>query len=596
MNVIGESDLKLIEASLELFHKATNDTSKVNALNNICENMVHDDWEKYQIFQLVLIEKALEAQPPPQETLVFKKALAGALNNIGFIHDNKGNPLSALAYYDKSLKINEEIGNKKGMATSYNNIGSIHRDQGSIRLALEFHTVSLQIQEQIGNKDGIAASYHNIALVLHKQGDLVLALEYYEKSLKVCEELGNKKEMITSYNNIGSVHRNQNNIELALAYYEKSLNIAEELNDKRGMALSYTNIGASHKQTGNVTLALTYYEKSLKINEEIGDKNGVSIEYNNIAKLALGMGKVTGPEGALALATKSLSLSQEVGYPENIKAASGLLSKIYSRQGNFQKALEMRNLQIQMRDSLASEANIKAAANQKAKYEYEKQKALDDKDHEKQLAIEKEEQEKQQIIIYATTAGSVLIILFIIIYFRLRRKKNKVRRQLLEVEKVNLNTQLKLAEKEQEFLHLKVEAESKNVQTLSHELFSKQDFSANLIEKLDQLENVSKPELKSVELFIQNELDIKSTRALLQNQMGDLSSTFYNKLKINHSSLTEVELKLAAMVVMQMSNKEIAISKNMTSGTVRNAKYRLKKKLKLTNDEDLLEILSSYLS
>ena len=52
--------------------------------------MVHIDWWKYQRLQLVLIEEALEANPPPQETLVLKKALAGALTNIGLIQHDKG--------------------------------------------------------------------------------------------------------------------------------------------------------------------------------------------------------------------------------------------------------------------------------------------------------------------------------------------------------------------------------------------------------------------------------------------------------------------------------------------------------------------------
>ena len=93
----------------------------------------------------------------------------------------------------------------------------------------------------------------------------------------------------------------------------------------------------------------------------------------------------------------------------------------------------------------------------------------------------------------------------------------------------------------------------------------KQGFSRSLILQLKQIENISKPALKNIEFFIENELDLKSTRAHLQNQMGDLSSNFYTDLKIKHGNLTELELKLAAMVVMQMSNKEIALSKNTTT-------------------------------
>ena len=50
---------------------------------------------------------------------------------------------------------------------------------------------------------------------------------------------------------------------------------------------------------------------------------------NYIAQIALEKGELTGPEGALVLATKSLFISQEMGYPKNIKDASALLSKIY---------------------------------------------------------------------------------------------------------------------------------------------------------------------------------------------------------------------------------------------------------------------------
>ena len=144
-------------------------------------------------------------------------------------------------------------------------------------------------------------------------------------------------------------------------------------------------------------------------------------------------------------------------------------------------------------------------------------------------------------------------------------------------------------------LKLKVKEESRNVQVLSHELLVKQDFSKNLMHQLEQIENISKPAIKNIEFFIQNELDIKSTRAHLQNQMGDLNSNFSTDLKLKHDDLTELELKLAGMVVMQMSNKEIALSKNTTLESSKKAKNRLKKKLGVPPDGDLLAYLNSFL-
>ncbi|MDG1477178.1 MAG: hypothetical protein P8Q14_08535, partial [Vicingaceae bacterium] len=171
-----------------------------------------------------------------------------------------------------------------------------------------------------------------------------------------------------------------------------------------------------------------------------------------------------------------------------------------------------------------------------------------------------------------------------------------LRFKVIQEKKTNIkDANLKLALKEQEILALKVKEESKNVQALSLELLMKKDFSSKLVKELDQLENITYSEIKNIEIFIQNELEVKSDRAHLQSQMGNLSSNFYTELKIHHQNLTEKELRLAAMVVMQLSNKEIAISKNTTLESAKKSKNRLKKKLNISIDSDLTAYLQEFL-
>jgi len=198
-----------------------------------------------------------------------------------------------------------------------------------------------------------------------------------------------------------------------------------------------------------------------------------------------------------------------------------------------------------------------------------------------QLASRKEKSRLQKWL----SIGGVLFIILVALFFLSRYRKKVMLKETL----------LKLANKEQDFLKLKVQEESRNVQILSQELTFKQDFSKSLIYKLKEIETISKPALNNIEFFIENELDIKSTRALLQNQMGDLSSNFYSNLKIKHGNLTELELKLAAMVVMKMSNKEIALSKNTTIESAKKAKNRLKKKLGVPPEGELSAYLNSFL-
>ena len=44
-----KKDKSILETGIKEFHKAKSDTAKVNALNGICESMMHEDWTLYQL-------------------------------------------------------------------------------------------------------------------------------------------------------------------------------------------------------------------------------------------------------------------------------------------------------------------------------------------------------------------------------------------------------------------------------------------------------------------------------------------------------------------------------------------------------------------
>jgi len=431
LDAIGDNDKQIITSSLKLYHAAKDDTSKINALNDICENMMHEDWEKYQRFQLKLTQKALKNTKTTKESLFLKKTLAGVLNNIGYIHDDKGNIPLALAYYQKSLKIKKEIGDKKGMAYSYNNIGAIHRDQGNIPLALAYYQKSLKIKKEVEDKKGMASSYYNLGYIHQGQGNNSIALGYYQKSLKIQKEIGDKHGMGYSFINIGFIHQIQDNMPLGLTYYQKSLKIQKEIGDKNGISYSYLKIGAIHKIQGNMLLAIDYYQKSLKIQKELGDKRGMAYSYSTIGYIHENHGNIP---LALEYGLKSLTLAQEVGLPEEIRNAAILLSEIYEKQGKGKKALEMYKLHIQMKDSINNEATQKASIRQQAKYEFEKVQAVKDKEHEKQLEVEQEAKAKQKVITYAAAGGLGLVGIFLFFVMN-RLKVTRKQKAVIEEQK-----------------------------------------------------------------------------------------------------------------------------------------------------------------
>ncbi|NQX97920.1 MAG: tetratricopeptide repeat protein, partial [Flavobacteriales bacterium] len=400
-----------------------------------------------------------------------KSGIAGSLNNIGSIHDSQGNIPKALKYYHKSSKIYVEIGNKNGTAISINNIGFIYAEQGNIPKALEYYHKSLKIDEEIGNKNSTANTLNNIGGIYTDQGDTQKALEYYHKSLKIDEEIGNKEGIATSLNNIGILYKNRgDNIPKALEYYHKSLKIWEEIGKKSGTANTLSNIGIVYNNQGKIQKALEYHYKSLKIKKEIGNKSGIAGSLNKIGAIYIKQEHIP---LALEYGLKSLKLSKEIGFPENIKSASELLSKIYEKQGKGMQALEMHKLYITMRDSINNETTQKATAQQQAKYEYEKQKTINDAEHNKQLAIEKQEKEKQVIITTTTAGGLGLVVVFLIFVFN-RLQVTKKQKKQIESQKQKVESQKKIVE------DAHTELEEKNKEILDSITYAKRIQSAIL--------------------------------------------------------------------------------------------------------------------
>ncbi|MBL4655342.1 MAG: tetratricopeptide repeat protein, partial [Bacteroidia bacterium] len=240
----------------------------------------------------------------------------------------------------------------------------------------------------------MAVSYNNIGGIYDDQGEIEKALEYYFFSLKIKEEIKDKKGMAYSYNNIGFIHDKQGEIEKALEYFFLSLKIREEINDKKGMATSYHNIGnmlcnldsLPDRQAG-LEEGMKYLQLGLGLYEELGNKTGVSASNSTIGGWQLKLGQV---ETALKSGLEALIVAKEVGHVEYMERAAMLLSEVYIKQGEFEDALTMFELEIVMRDSIVNEENQRTTIRQQMKYEHEKEQIILEQKEIEQARIQTE--------------------------------------------------------------------------------------------------------------------------------------------------------------------------------------------------------------
>ncbi len=337
--------------------------------------------------------------------------------------------------YQKSLKIQEEIGDKGGLAASFTNIGVNYNNMGDISKALEYYHKALTIQEEIGDKEGIAVSLHNFGFLYSQQKDYLKGLEYFHKSLKITEEIQNEKGMAISLNSIGYLTQQQGDLLKALEYYNKGLKIQSVIGDKRGIAISLNSIGSVYEGQGDIPMALEYYHKSLKLRKEIEDKEGMAFALDNIANALILKGDYS---AACTFAKKGMQVAKELGFPENIRNSAESLKKIFQKQNKYKDAFEMFELEVKMRDSINNEETQKAAVKKQMQYQYETQaRELKNEQDKKDIIAKAELQQREKERNYFVLGFALVIVLagFIFRSYRQKQKANiLIAQQKHEVE------------------------------------------------------------------------------------------------------------------------------------------------------------------
>ncbi|MBN4066038.1 tetratricopeptide repeat protein, partial [Candidatus Amoebophilus asiaticus] len=316
------------------------------------------------------------------ELITLKKSKAEALVNMGYIYGVQGNPQLYLEYALNGVEIFENL------------------------LAENFEKKTfLGFNKNI--KNGLAGTYNNIGFIYYNHGEIKNGLEYFFKCLKIREEIKDKQGMAVSYNNIGFIHCNQGEIKKGLEYYFKSLKIREDLKDKQGMAQSYHNVGSVLCEIDSIEKGMKFLKTGLVLAKKLGDKNHMGVSYSSLGGWQLKLGQVG---DALESGQQALELAKEVGFPDNIKRAARLLSRVYRKQTKFEQALEYYELEVQMRDSIVNEEHQKATIRQQMKYEYEKEQIRKEHEAKEKARIEAEVTARRDELHYT---GMVIGLLFI---------------------------------------------------------------------------------------------------------------------------------------------------------------------------------------
>ena len=281
--------------------------------------------------------------------------LATLYHELGMVAQQRWDLSSAENWYNKSLEINEALGNGPGTAVSYYQLGIVSQRRGNLSDSENWCKKALKINETLGHKPGLALNYAQLGRVAMDRGDFSSAENWYKKSLGIRKALGHKRGMAESYNNLGILAEHRGDSAGAESCHKKALEIYEALGYRHGMAASYHQLGNVAERRGDLSSAESWYKKALEINGAIGNRSWVAMNYYQLGMVAQHRGDLPGAE---SLYKESLEIREALGDRPEMAASYHQLGMVAQQRGELfgcgrlvQKVVaDQRNHQGQARD------------------------------------------------------------------------------------------------------------------------------------------------------------------------------------------------------------------------------------------------------
>lgn len=527
--------------------------------------------------------------------------------------------LDSALHYDKiALNLSRQENDLPEIANNLVAMGQKQADQGKRNEALLAFKEAEEIM--VGRKDtfDLADLYLRLGGVYIDIDEHDQATNYLSKSLAYSKQLNNPINQAYAIGSMGIVQKKIGNIDESIRLTEEALAIYKKRDDAYSIAASLINIGILRKDKGQYQEALSIYneaeewsrkveyaplEMGLKINKGIllnllgkysqakktlSEAKQIAASLNiletlsditsQLAKSEYFLGNKTIAENLLQ---ESIAFAKEGRSFEKQKEAHQIGVEIYEKEGNQKKlTYHLKELQI-AKDSLYSSTKARQVNNFQIKYDTAK------KDAEIQLLNKQAELEKYQrlglisgIVLLFITAGAIVFSLV---------QKRKKDRQIFEQEKELERIKRQNAEQELEFK--KKELTAKVLQ-----LARKNEFLGSLENELDDLKNnvdqkVTKTSSRIVRLIKQDTSEDKEWEQFGQ-EFSSVHQGFFDKLIELHGSFTQSETRLLSLLKMNLSSKDIADTLRISDEGIKKARYRLRKKLNLTTDEDLQSYLA----
>jgi tetratricopeptide (TPR) repeat protein len=457
--------------------------------------------------------------------------LEGPVFSLGLVLAKEGKYTEALNFYERALRMSREY-HKNSDVDILGAMGNAALEQGDYPKALKYQYESLAILDTIDDPLRRSVVLSSIAWIYYEVRDIDKADYFLERSYLIGKEISDVSGVISALYNRAIIASKRGNIEVARKLYQETFQLALSIGRKESEAYVEDSLGVIELDERNPKVALKHFNRAIEIATELNLRTIWCASLIGKGRTFVAM---KNPAEAIQPLKDSLHMSEESGLlPLQCESTSALASA-YEAAGKLKESIQYFNKFIALNAEVHNEQKQRTLVEISARVE-----------------IEKADRERSRM------------------------------------EKL-----AKDADGRAELLRSETERQSKELTTLALQLVQKNEFLCNL--KVE-IEPAIKSRRKAKKITQQIDTHIKSDRdwETFEHQFDQVHGEFLKRLVASFPSLTPTEMKIAALVKLNLPTKAMSNLLCLSTRTVENHRMSIRRKVGLGAEDNLVSFLTGF--
>lgn len=464
--------------------------------------------------------------------------------------------------YDRGIRLMEPFLQRREkeltaerLLSFYNLLAQGYDKLGNFTKCYRYFTEAIELVKKTNDEELLSDQYYNFVLYFLRKERFQEAKKYSFRSISL---LKHKPEaagkLYDSYAVLAQIYSSLNQPDSALYYASVSHEYALKANDEEVLAVTYATLGHVYMAKNEYAKSLEYLMKSAEIEERFIGVGSRTDLYHNMGVIYLKMKRY---REAITYLKKSNQKAFVEGDVYTIQLNYHDLGESYKGLRDFERALSAKDSSFMYYDTMNNIASNRELFRLEVQY---KTKLKDQENKLLRLEVKRKDEVQRSMIILGIVVVLLLLGVVYILFIKNRLKKSKVAEAQAKIRTQELEEELLL----------------KRLNLLTEEINRKNQ----LIHSLEKDANAMTEE------NLLNKVTLENDWLAFMSEFDKMHKGYLSTLKQRFPELTINNLRLAALVKLEFSNKEIANILCITENGVKKAKQRLKERIRQENENE----------